>query len=130
RGGGPSEYGPSLSACSAGLLAASRVVSAIRSRLPLLTLIAAGVFLDGAIELLLAFSPTLAFAAMALLAMGMSNAVLNASFSALMQTAVPNEMRGRTFATFSTGINLTTPVSLAATGALASVTGPVANGSR
>jgi len=58
--------------------------------------------------------------------MGISNAVLNASFSALLQTAVPNEMRGRTFATFSTGINLTTPVSLAATGALASVIGPVA----
>jgi len=125
-GGGAIEYGTILSAFAAGLISASLVVSAIRSRLPLLTLIAAGVFLDGAIEILLAFSPTLAFAAMALFAMGMSNAVLNASFSALMQTAVPNEMRGRTFATFSTGINLTTPVSLAATGALASVIGPVA----
>ena len=125
-GGGAIEYGTILSAFSAGLISASLVASAIRSRLPLLTLIAAGVFLDGAIEILLAFSPTLAFAAMALFAMGMSNAVLNASFSALMQTAVPNEMRGRTFATFSTGINLTTPVSLAATGALASVIGPVA----
>ena len=125
-GGGAIEYGTILSAFAAGLISASLVVSAIRSRLPLLTLIAAGVFLDGAIEILLAFTPTLAFAAMALFAMGMSNAVLNASFSALMQTAVPNEMRGRTFATFSTGINLTTPVSLAATGALASVIGPVA----
>ena len=61
-GGGAIEYGTILSAFAAGLISASLVVSAIRSRLPLLTLIAAGVFLDGAIEILLAFSPTLAFA--------------------------------------------------------------------
>jgi predicted MFS family arabinose efflux permease len=125
-GGGAIEYGTILSAFSAGLISASLVVSSIRGRLPLLTLIAAGVFLDGVIEVLFAFSPTLAVAAVALFAMGISNSVLNASFSALMQTAVPTEMRGRTFATFTTGINLTTPLSLAATGALASITGPVA----
>ena len=125
-GGGAIEYGTLLSAFSAGLITGSLVVSTIPPRLSLLTLIAAGVFLDGAIEILLAFSPTLAFAAMVLVAMGISNAVLNASFFALIQTAVPNAMRGRTFATFSTGINLTTPVSLAVTGAVASVAGPVA----
>ena len=64
--------------------------------------------------------------AIALFAMGIANAVLNASFSALMQVSVPHDMRGRTFATFSTGIQLTTPLSLAATGAVASVAGPVA----
>ncbi|MGH2491015.1 MAG: hypothetical protein ACRDF9_05850 [Candidatus Limnocylindria bacterium] len=35
-------------------------------------------------------------------------------------------MRGRTFATFGTALNLTTPISLAAAGALAAVIGPVA----
>jgi len=125
-GGGAVEYGTIMSAFAAGLVAANVVVSGIRARLPLVTLIALGVFVDGAIEVLFAFSPTLAFAAIALFAMGIANAVLNASFSALMQVSVPHDMRGRTFATFSTGIQLTTPLSLAATGAVASVAGPVA----
>jgi DHA3 family macrolide efflux protein-like MFS transporter len=124
-GGGAIEYGTIMSAFAAGLLLGSLVVSGIRARLPLLTLIAVGVFLDGLIEIVFAFSPTLAFASIALFAMGISNAVLNASFSALLQIWVPPDMRGRTFATFSTGIQITTPVSLAITGALASVAGPV-----
>jgi len=124
-GGGAIEYGTIMSAFAAGLLLGSLVVSGIRARLPLLTLIAVGVFLDGLIEIVFAFSPTLAFASIALFAMGISNAVLNASFSALLQIWVPPDMRGRTFATFSSGIQITTPVSLAITGALASVAGPV-----
>jgi hypothetical protein len=57
-----------------------------------------------AVEVLFAYSPTLAPAAPAVFAMGITNAVLNASFPALMQLSVPTEMRGRTLATFSTGI--------------------------
>lgn len=125
-GGGAVEYGTLMSAFAAGLLCANVAVSSVRARLPLLTLIAAGVFVDGVIEILFAFSPTLAFAAVTLFAMGVSNAVLNASLAAVIQISVSTEMRGRTFATYSTGTQLTTPLSLAATGALASVAGPVA----
>jgi hypothetical protein len=39
---------------------------------------------------------------------------------------VPSEMRGRTFATFFTTMNLTTPLSLAVTGTLATLVSPVA----
>lgn len=58
-------------------------------------------------------------------ALGVANAILNTAFSALLQTTVPTEMRGRTFATFGTAMNLTTPLSLAVTGALAVAAGPV-----
>lgn len=124
-GGGAAEYGTITSAFAAGLLLANVALAGIRTRLPLLVLITTGVFLDGVIEIFFAYSSTLVVAAFALFVMGLANAVLNVSLSTLMQISVPTEMRGRTFATFSTGIQLTTPISLAATGALATIAGPV-----
>jgi len=124
-GGGAVEYGTIMSALAAGLLSANLAVSAIRARLPLIRLIVLGVFFDGLIVLLFAYAPTLLLASLAFFVLGLSNAVVNASLTALLQTTVPSDMRGRTFATFTTSINITTPVSLAATGALAAVAGPV-----
>jgi DHA3 family macrolide efflux protein-like MFS transporter len=124
-GGGAPEYGVLTSAFAAGLLASSLGLSVIRARLPLLTLVMAGVFVDGAINIAFAHAPTLALASLAFVAMGLSNGVLNTSFSASLQLTVPSHMRGRTFATFGTVMNLTTPVSLAVTGALAAAAGPV-----
>jgi MFS family permease len=123
-GGGAAEYGVLMSAFAAGLVVSSVAMTAVRASLPLMTLIPAGVFIDGALEVVFAYSPSLAFASVALFLMGISNAVLNASLSTVLQLSVPSEMRGRAFATFSTGGQLTTPVSLAVTGALAGVASP------
>jgi MFS family permease len=124
-GGGAPEYGALMSSLAAGLLLANLGVSAIRRDLPLITVIVLGVFLDGLIFLVFAYTPTLFLASLAFFVLGLANAALNAAYSALLQITVPTDMRGRTFATFSTAMNLTTPVSLAVTGALASVAGPV-----
>ncbi|HEX9435576.1 MAG TPA: MFS transporter [Candidatus Limnocylindria bacterium] len=77
------------------------------------------------IPVVIAIGIALLLAAAAFFALGVADAVLNAAYAALLQTTVPPDMRGRTFATFSTAMNLTTPVSLAVTGALATVAGPV-----
>jgi MFS family permease len=123
--GGAPEYGILTSSFAAGLLASSLGLSVIRAKLPLLTLVMAGVFVDGAINIAFAHSPTLLLASLTFIAMGLSNGVLNNSLSASLQLTVPSNMRGRTFATFGTTMNLTTPVSLAVTGALAATLGPV-----
>ena len=123
-GGGAPEYGTIISALAAGLLVGSLFVSAMRVRLPLMRAIAVGVFIDGVAWVAFAVAPTLVVACAAMVALGISNAVLNTAFSALLQTAVPADMRGRTFATFSTTMNLTTPISLGLTGAFAAA-GPV-----
>lgn len=124
-GGGAPEYGVLTSAFAGGLLASSLGLSVVRAKLPLLTLVMLGVFVDGVINIAFAHAPTLLLASLAFIAMGLSNGVLNASLSASLQLTVPSDMRGRTFATFGTTMNLTTPVSLAVTGALASLVGPV-----
>jgi len=124
-GGDAAEYGTLMSAFAAGLVISNLTLSGVRARLPLMTLVAVGVCLDGAIEIVFANSSSLTFAAIALFALGLSNAVVNASSSAILQIFVPTQLRGRTFATFSTTGQITTPVSLALTGVLASVAGPV-----
>lgn len=124
-GGGAPEHGVLSSAIAAGLLSASLAVSVIRAKLPLLTLVMAGVFMDGLINVLFAHAPTLWLASLAFFALGASNGVLNTALTASLQLTVPTNMRGRTFATFGTAINVTTPVSLAATGTLAAIVGPV-----
>lgn len=125
-GGGVVEYGVIMSGLAAGLLLANVTMSFVRARLPLVAIIVLGVFFDGLIFALFAFAPTLALATIAFFALGASNGVLNAAYSARLQLTVPSEMRGRTFATFGTALNLTAPISLAAAGALATVIGPVA----
>jgi hypothetical protein len=83
-----------------------------------------GVFVDGVIVALIAFAPTVALAILAFFALGIANAILNSANSARLQL-VPVELRGRVFASNATLINLTSPVSLAAAGALAAPLGPV-----
>jgi hypothetical protein len=81
---------------------------------------------QGAIWTAFAFASTLVLATLGFFALGVANGVLNAANSARLQLTVPSEMRGRTFATFLTAMNLTTPISLAVTGALATLVSPVA----
>lgn len=125
-GGGSVEYGTLLSALSAGLLVANLGMSAVKARLPLVAIIVAGIFFDGLTFVVFAYAPTLLLASVMFFALGVSNGVLNAANAARLQLTVPREMRGRVFATFGTVMNLTAPVSLAATGALATTIGPVA----
>jgi hypothetical protein len=124
RGGAP-EFGFLNSALSAGILLGNLVMSAIRAKMPLLRIVMIGVFVDGLTFLLFAVSPDLVLASLAFFALGASNGVLNAAYGASLQLTVPPDMRGRTFATFGTTMNLTSPISLAATGALAATLGPV-----
>jgi MFS family permease len=124
-GGGAPEFGTLMSSLAAGLLLVNLVGSAVRARLPFLTVTAVGVFFDGLIFLVFAYMPTLVLASVAFFALGVANGILNLAFTGGLQTYVPSDMRGRTFATFSTGMNLTAPVSLAVTGVLAAVAGPV-----
>lgn len=124
-GGGAPEFGTLMSSLAAGLLVVNLIGSAIRARLPFLTVTALGVFFDGLIFLVFAFTPTLFLASIAFFALGVANGILNLAYTGGLQTYVPSDMRGRTFATFSTGMNLTAPISLAATGALAVSAGPV-----
>jgi sugar phosphate permease len=124
-GGGVVEYGLLVSGLSAGLLVSNVVMSAIRAQLPLVSLMVFGVFFDGLTVLLFAYAPTLLLAILAFFALGVSNGVLNTALTTRLQLTVPPELRGRTFATFNTAINLTTPVSLAVTSALALTVGPV-----
>jgi sugar phosphate permease len=125
-GGGVVEYGTLVSALSAGLLIANVTMSAVKTRLPLVAIIVGGIFFDGLTFLIFAYTPTLFLAAVMFFALGVSNGVLNAANTARLQLTVPKEMRGRVFATFGTVMNLTAPISLAATGALAATAGPVA----
>jgi MFS family permease len=125
-GAGPPEYGTIMSALFAGTLLANVATSAFRAQLPFLPLIVTGIFIDGLIWTLFAFAPTVLLASIAFFALGMSSGILNLSLASGLQVMVPNEMRGRAFATFSTGLNLTTPLSVAVTGALAATVGPIA----
>lgn len=125
-GGGAAEFGTLMSSLAAGLLAVNLVGSAIRRQLPFLTVVTLGVFFDGLIFLAFAYMPTLVLGSIAFFALGVANGILNLAYSGGLQTLVPADMRGRTFATFATGMNLTAPISLGATGALAAVAGPVA----
>lgn len=125
-GGGVVEYGVIMSGLAAGLLLANVAMSFVRARLPLVAIIVLGVFFDGLIFALFALAPTLTLATMAFFALGVSNGMLNAAYSARLQLTVPSEMRGRTFATFGTAMNLTTPLSLAVTGTLATLVSPIA----
>ncbi len=101
-------------------------MSIVRTRLPLVAIVVGGVFVQGVIWAAFAFTWTLALATGAFFALGVANGVLNAANSARLQLTVPSEMRGRTFATFFTAMNLTTPLSLAVTGTLATLVSPVA----
>jgi MFS family permease len=123
-GGTVVDYGLMLSGFSAGLLVGFTAMASVRRALPLLRIIMLGVFVDGVIVALIAFAPTVALAILAFFALGIANAILNSANSARLQL-VPAEMRGRVFASNATLINLTSPVSLAATGALAGPLGPV-----
>ena len=125
-GGGVVEYGIIMSGLAAGLLVANVAMSFVRARLPLVAIVVGGVFVQGAIWAAFAFSSTLALATLAFFALGAANGVLNAANSARLQLTVPSELRGRTFATFFTTMNLTTPLSLAVTGTLATLVSPVA----
>ena len=125
-GGGVVEYGVIMSGLAAGLLVANLTMSFVRTRLPLVAIVVGGVFVQGAIWAAFAFAWTLALATLAFFALGVANGVLNAANSARLQLTVPSEMRGRTFATFFTTMNLTTPISLAVTGTLATLVSPVA----
>lgn len=125
-GGGAPEYGALLSVLSAGLLVANLTMSAIKARLPLVAVIVAGIFVDGLTFLVFAYAPNLLVASAMFFALGLSNGVLNAANTARLQLTVPREMRGRVFATFGTVMNLTAPISLSITGALATTVGPVA----
>lgn len=125
-GGGAGQYGALMSALAAGLLSANVIMSTIKARLPLVRLIVAGVFFDGLFFLLFALSPTLIIAAGCFFALGVANAILNAANAARLQLTVPTQLRGRTFATFSTVMNLTAPVSLALTSVLVTTMSPAA----
>jgi hypothetical protein len=124
-GGGVVEYGVIMSGLAAGLLLANVTMSFVRARLPLVSIIVAGIFLDGLIFALFAYAPSLPLATISFFGLGVSNGVLNAAYSARLQLTVPSEMRGRTFATFATGMQLTAPISLGVTGLVATVAGPV-----
>jgi len=124
-GGGAPEFGAIMSSLAGGQLVGSTVAGSLRVRVALLHVIVFGVLLDGVFWALFAQSTALAVAAACFFALGLTNAILNTAYSTLLQTTVPSDMRGRTFATFSTVMNLTTPVSLAATGAAAAIAGPV-----
>lgn len=124
-GGGAPEFGTLMSSLAAGLLAVNLVGSALRRQLPFLTVVTLGVFFDGLIFLVFAYLPTLVLGSIAFFALGVANGVLNLAYSGGLQALVPSDMRGRTFATFATGMNVTAPISLGVTGALASVAGPV-----
>ena len=125
-GGGVVEYGVIMSGLAAGLLVANLTMSFVRTRLPLVAIVIGGVFVQGVIWAAFAFTWTLALATLAFFALGVANGVLNAANSARLQLTVPSELRGRTFATFFTTMNLTTPISLAVTGTLATLVSPVA----
>jgi MFS family permease len=125
-GGGVVEYGIIMSGLAAGLLVANIAMSFVRARLPLVAIVVGGVFVQGAIWGAFAFASTLALATLAFFLLGAANGVLNAANSARLQLTVPSELRGRTFATFFTTMNLTTPLSLAVTGTLATLVSPVA----
>lgn len=117
-GGGAPEFGTLMSSLAAGLLLVNLVGSAVRRQLPFLTVVTLGVFFDGLIFLAFAYMPTLFLGSIVFFALGVANGILNLAYSGGLQTLVPSDMRGRTFATFATGMNLTTPISLGATGAL------------
>lgn len=123
RGGAP-EFGFLNSALAAGILLGNLGMSSIRARLPLVRIVVGGVFLQGVTFLLFGLAPDLAVASLAFFALGAVNGVLNAAYRASLQLTVPSDMRGRTFATFGTAMNLGAPVSLAVTGAVAWL-GPV-----
>jgi MFS family permease len=125
-GGGVVEYGVIMSGIAAGILVANVAMSLVRRRLPLVAIIVGGVFVDGILWSAFAFTTSLVLATLVFFALGVANGVLNAANSARLQLTVPSEMRGRTFATFFTTLNLTTPISLAVTGALATLVSPVA----
>ena len=124
-GGSVVDYGLLLTSLSAGLLVGFTVMASIRRMLPLVRIIVLGVFFDGLTFGLFAFAPTLALAMLAFFALGIANAVLNAANSARLQLTVPSPMRGRVFASYSTSMNLTAPISLSITGATATALGPV-----
>jgi MFS family permease len=124
-GGGAPEYGVIMSALAAGLLVGSLVLGSIKAQLPFVNVLVGGVFLDGVFFALFAQAPAMIVAAAWFFALGVTNAILNTAYAAFLQTTVPKDMRGRTFATFSTTLNLTTPLSLAITGAAAAIAGPV-----
>jgi MFS family permease len=124
-GGGVVEYGLLLSALTAGVLVANIALATIRARVSPVILIAIGVFVDGLTFLGFAFAPTLGIAMSCFFALGVSNGVLNTANLTRLQLSVPPAMRGRTFAAFTTTMNLTAPISLAATGLLAARLGPV-----
>ena len=124
-GGTVVDYGLLLTSLSAGLLVGFTVMASMRRMLPLVRLIVLGVFFDGLTFGLFAFAPTLAIAMLAFFALGVANAVLNAANSARLQLTVPSDMRGRVFASYTTLMNLTAPISLSITGATATALGPV-----
>lgn len=125
-GGGVVEYGVIMSGLAAGLLAANVTMSFVRARLPLVLIVVGGVFVQGLIWATFAFSWTLFTAVASFFALGVANGVLNAANSARLQLTVPPDLRGRTFATFFTTMNLTTPISLAVTGTAVTLLSPVA----
>lgn len=97
----------------------------IAAHRPFMTVTALGIFFDGLIFLVFAYAPTLLLASIAFFALGIANGILNRAYVGGLQTTVPTEMRGRTFATSSAAMNLTAPVSLGVTGVLATSAGPV-----
>lgn len=125
-GGGAGEFGTMLGSFAGGVLVANAALALVRTRVPLVVMIPAGILVTGAIWLVIAFSTWLAVACVGMFAMGIANGIVNAAYTAQLQLTVPSDMRGRVFATFGTATQITGPVSLAITGVLASVLGPVA----
>ena len=104
-GGGPAGVGYMFSAIGLGFLVSSLVISNIREINNKAALLVAGYVCFGAFLILFAVSPWLIISLLLMSFVGMSAGAAETSMDTLLQTTVPDEMRGRvlSFRAFSIG---------------------------